>query len=405
MTSEITDLVPKLSRVRAKRLINRALRYVEDSCLWSFQLGQGGFSTPEVTTGGSISCVLNSNQITCDATASAEMLALPFYWSPTVQQIRAQGFSIYSIIALDSTNPDAVVLTLDRPFIDPLPFFTGVGYQMFQAYIAAPPRFKRWLTIADMFDCWSLDIWTSKRTIDLDDPARLYTSNPDTAMGIGQDMRGKGTATPSATLGQQLYELYPNPQTQISYQTYFAQYAGPLVNNSDTLPEPITEEVVTQKALTWAYRDAEARKDVLAARGSGANFLKAIPNGQDTFGGHLFGMLDYAGTGQLCAGRRRADQPAGVWDVQHHPCAFWLGRSIERLLRDRQTAPERHNRMAVGLVQQGRRRGGWCDQPFRRHRKVECHRLLDSVWGSKLGRQPKLPSLLFFRSVSWPSWI
>ncbi len=273
MTSEITDLVPKLSRVRAKRLINRALRYVEDSCLWSFQLGQGGFSTPEVTTGGSISCVLNSNQITCDATASAEMLALPFYWSPTVQQIRAQGFSIYSIIALDSTNPDAVVLTLDRPFIDPLPFFTGVGYQMFQAYIAAPPRFKRWLTIADMFDCWSLDIWTSKRTIDLDDPARLYTSNPDTAMGIGQDMRGKGTATPSATLGQQLYELYPNPQTQISYQTYFAQYAGPLVNNSDTLPEPITEEVVTQKALTWAYRDAEARKDVLAARGSGANFL------------------------------------------------------------------------------------------------------------------------------------
>jgi hypothetical protein len=273
MTSELTDLVPKMSRVRAKRLINRALRYVEDSCLWSFQLGQGGFSTPQVTTAGSISCVLGSNQITCDSVASAAMLALPFYWSPTIQQIRAQGFSIYSIIALDQTNPNAVVLTLDRPFIDPLPFFTGVGYQMFQAYIAAPPRFKRWLTIADMFDCWALDIWTSKRTIDLDDPARLYTSNPDTAMGIGQDKRGAGTATPSATLGQQLYELYPNPQTEISYQTYFAQYAGPLVNNSDTLPEPITEEVVTQKALTWAYRDAEARKDVLAARGSGANFL------------------------------------------------------------------------------------------------------------------------------------
>ena len=46
-----------------------------------------------------------------------------------------------------------------------------------------------------------------------------------------------------------------------------------LVNNSDTLPPPIDEEVVTQKALTWAYRDAEARKDIMAAKGSGGNYL------------------------------------------------------------------------------------------------------------------------------------
>ena len=51
----------------------------------------------------------------------------------------------------------------------------------------------------------------------------------------------------SATLGQQLYELYPNPQTEISYQTYYVAEAPYLVNNSDTLPYPITEEVVTQK--------------------------------------------------------------------------------------------------------------------------------------------------------------
>ena len=184
-----------------------------------------------------------------------------------------KGFSIYSVIALDSTNPNAVILTLDRPFVDPLPFFTGVGYQMFLAYIPAPPRFKRWLTIADMFNCWPLDIWTSRRTVNMADPAKLYTSNPSMAVGIGRDMRGAGTINASSTLGQQLYELYPNPQTEISYQTYFAAYVGPMVNNSDTLPEGITEEIVTQKALTWAYRDAEARKDIMAAKGSDANFL------------------------------------------------------------------------------------------------------------------------------------
>jgi len=273
MTSELTELVPAMSRVRAKKLINRSWKIIQDSCLWSFQLGQGGFSTPAVTTAGTISATLGLSTITGDSVASAAWMALPLYWAPTLQQIRAQGFSIYSVIAMDTTDPNAVVLTLDRPFVDPLPFFTGVGYQMFQAYIPAPPRFKRWLTIADMFNVWALDYWTSRRTIDLADPSRLYTSNPSMALGMGQDNRGAGTPNQSATFGQQLYELYPNPQTEISYQTYFVQEWPYLENNSDTLPSPIDEELVVQKALTWAYRDAEARRDIMAAKGSVGNFM------------------------------------------------------------------------------------------------------------------------------------
>lgn len=283
MFSELTAVVPAMSRERAKTLVNRAFKIVQDSCLWSFQLGQGGFSTPEVTTAGTISATLGQPTITCDSTASAAMLALPLYWAPTLQQIRAHGFSIYSIIALNATNPNAVVLTLDRPFVDPLPFFTGVGYQMFQAYIPAPPRFKRWLTIADMFNCWALDYWTPRRTIDLRDPARLYTSNPAMALALGQDQRGKGTPNQSATIGQQLYELYPNPQTEISYQTYFVAEYPYLVNNTDTLPAPIDEEVVTQKALTWAYRDAEARRDIMAAKGTTGNYLGLKKSSEDDF--------------------------------------------------------------------------------------------------------------------------
>ena len=283
MVSELEKLVPGLSRIRAKTLVNRAFQYVQDSCLWSFQLQRGGFSTPEVTTAGTISCTLGQNTITGDSVASAAWIAQPLYWAPTLQQIRAQGFSIYSVIAMDITNPSAVVLTLDRPFVDPLPFFTGVGYQMFQAYIAAPPRFKRWLTIADMFNCWALDIWTARRTIDLRDPARLYTSNPAMALAMGQDLRGGGTPNQSATYQQQLYELYPNPQTEIAYQTYFVQDWPQLVSNSDTLPPPIDDEVVTQKALTWAYRDAESRKDVMAAKGSGGNYLALKKDSEEDF--------------------------------------------------------------------------------------------------------------------------
>ncbi|HWF62940.1 MAG TPA: hypothetical protein VN666_21890 [Nitrospira sp.] len=280
----MAQLIPAGSRIRAGELINRAWKYVQDSCLWSFQLGQGGFSTPALTDAGTISVpFLGSNQMIGDATASAAWQALPFYWAPTLQQIRAQGFSIYSIIAMDTTNPAAVVLTLDRPFIDPLPNFSNVGYMMFQAYIPAPPRFKRWLTVADMFNVWSLDIWTPRRTIDLADPARLYTSNPTMVLGLGQDQRGAGTPNASATLGQQLFELYPNPQTKISYQTYYVAEAPYLVNNNDTLPDPIDEEVVVQKALTWAYRDAEARRDIMAAKGSVGNFLGLKKDSESDF--------------------------------------------------------------------------------------------------------------------------
>src|SRR5271154_4855533 len=115
MTSELTELVPAMSRVRAKRLVNRAWKIVQDSCLWSFQLYQGGFSTPEITTGGTISVpYIGTTQIIGDATATAAWSALPFYWAPTLQQIRAQGFSIYSIIAFDTTtNAPFGTLTLD----------------------------------------------------------------------------------------------------------------------------------------------------------------------------------------------------------------------------------------------------------------------------------------------------
>ena len=292
MVSELAVSTPGMSRVYARTLVRRAWRVVRDSNLWSFQLAQGGFSTPAVLTSGSISIPggIGSNQIVGDAVATAAWAALPFYFAPTVQQIRANGYSIYSIIAFDngsdpvnSPNYPFATLTLDRQFIDPLPFYTGVGYQMFQAYIAAPKGFKRWLNIADMFNCWPIDIWTSRRTTNMIDPARLYTSNPIACFGLGTDQRGAGTINASATLGQQLYELYPNPSTAISYQTYYVWTGPELVNNSDELPYPITQDVVLEKAKTYVYERAEGRKDIMAAKGTTGNFLGLKKDAEQTF--------------------------------------------------------------------------------------------------------------------------
>lgn len=287
MSSELAEAIPALDRIYAKTLVKRAFRVVRDANLWSFQLAQGGFSTPNVTTSGSISIPggIGSNQIVGDAASSAAWQALPLYFQPPFQQIRATGYSIYSIISADygTLNPPFATLTLDRPFVDPLKNYTGVGYQMFQAYIAAPVGFKRWLNIADMFNCWPMDVWTSRRTANMIDPARLYTSNPICVFGLGADQRGAGTPTPSSTLGQQLFELYPNPSTAISYQTYYVGNGPDLINNSDEVPYPITQDVVLEKAKTYAYEWCEGRKDVMAAKGSGGNYVALKRDAEETF--------------------------------------------------------------------------------------------------------------------------
>jgi hypothetical protein len=281
MKSELAEAIPGLSRTYAGTLLNRAWRVVRDNSLWSFQLSQGGFSTPAVTTAGSITLDgIGQSTGVADSVATAAWAALPAYWGPTVQQIRANGYSIYSIIAFDSSTG---IFTLDRPFVDPLPAYDGVNYQMFQAYIAAPTGFKRWLNVGDMFNCWALDIWTARRTMELVDPARLYTSDPTMVMPVGVDRRGAGTDTPSSTLGQMLYELYPNPSSEISYNTYFVTSGDDLVLNSDTLPYPITEELVLFKARTYAYEWAEARKDIMAAKGSGANYAMLMKQAEAEF--------------------------------------------------------------------------------------------------------------------------
>src|SRR5277367_5632075 len=95
MASELSEAIPALDRIYSKKLVKRAWRVVRDSNLWSFQLAQGGFSTPQIMTAGSITVPngIGSTTLVGDDTATAAWANLPFYFSPTVQQIRANGYS------------------------------------------------------------------------------------------------------------------------------------------------------------------------------------------------------------------------------------------------------------------------------------------------------------------------
>lgn len=165
----------------------------------------------------------------------------------------------------DVTN-NAIIL-LDRPWMEPRQH-PGSGYMAYQCYFAAPPGFKRWFAIRDVTNNNSMD-WWSKTQIDLanDDAERTIFDQPFYVTPYAMDTR-QG----SATLGQQLFELWPGPVSELPYTFHCLCNWPTLVNPQDIVPYPLTEELVKMRACEMLCIWKEGQKGDEMERGSGANW-------------------------------------------------------------------------------------------------------------------------------------
>ena len=157
-------------------------------------------------------------------------------------------------------------ITIDRPWMEP-PQVNG-NYAIYQAYYAAPPGFKRWWNIRDTTNNEPMNFWDYTQ-IDLseEDPQREIYDQPEYVVPYQIDTRPG-----SATLGQLLVELWPHPISQLSY-TFQCQCNWPaLQNQNDTLPYPLTEELVKFRTYQELALWKESQKGDDMERGSGANW-------------------------------------------------------------------------------------------------------------------------------------
>lgn len=158
------------------------------------------------------------------------------------------------------------IIILDRPWMEPAQL--NAGYMAYQAYYAYPAGYKRTFNIRDTTNNNSMDWWT-KTQINLatDDAERTIFDQPYNVVPFQIDNR-QG----SATMGQQLVELWPHPITELPY-TFQVQCNWPaLVNPQDTVPYPLTEEIVKMRAYEMISLWKEMQKGDEMERGSGTNW-------------------------------------------------------------------------------------------------------------------------------------
>jgi len=266
--------IPGVSETLAKNKLNEALGRIYDERDWSFQTQESGWNNPGlVASGGTVTVAPYSAQIIGDATATANWATVQAGPRPklTELQFRDPSYALYDIVAYDTTsNPPFATLSLDRAWLEPT---TGAGrpYQIYQAYFPVPVAdFRKFVEIRDTTFSQPVDFWTySRDDLSFIDPERLMFGPgvPTYAVAHDRDQRAG-----SATLGYVRYEIWPHNLSHMPYSFGYKRRGALLVNLTDTVPDPLTEELLMWRAKEVLYQYCEAQKGQDVQRGAGANW-------------------------------------------------------------------------------------------------------------------------------------
>ena len=277
---ELTGEISSLPDPQAQRCINRAWKRVNDFRMWSWQvISNAQLFVPPVISVGSCAVTFNSTQVVMDAPATAALNAIAFGNPPLASPILGVGYQIrlgtsmyglaapigpnYTIVAWDGSGN----MTIDAPYGQK----TGIGlhYQVLKCFYAAPflpvtstgadGQFARYLSIVNLLNGYAItgrQLYFSQEELNRIDPQR----------------GGQGDAYILAylqhnSLGQPVYEMYPNPVNPATYQANYVS-KGPLLTMTTQLPQVsyALDDVVTflakKFAGQWAMANVSRFKDL-----------------------------------------------------------------------------------------------------------------------------------------------
>ena len=273
---ELQGMVDKLPPFYAERCVDRAWRKIRSKRLWSFLRGQVALSVPAMIQSGTVAVTRYSNTVVADATAAADWVATGLNIPITMRQFRVLGGSIYNITAFDGVN----TITIDRPFQEPTN--AASEYNLYKCYYEAPTDFRRWESIIDPVNAYTItrqNLARTRKELDNADPQRQSFSNPIWAVPYKV-----------SSSGLYMFELWPHPIQQLGYLATYETKGYTVLGEDEDLPPMIPEELLATYsklyAFEWAmiqpyYKDADWKALVAEAKVEGADLLKVAMNADE----------------------------------------------------------------------------------------------------------------------------
>ena len=243
-----------------RTLVNRAWLEVQRAHQWSFLWFEVPIPTPSPISAGIATYSIGLNLVTGDATASAAWLGAGLAVPLTTRQFRIGTGSFYNIIAVNSANPAAVVLTLDRIFVDPIATYPTTGYQILGCFYNAPFQdFIWWDSVRDPYSGYAFNLTETREHIDRVDPQRFTAGMPTACIPY------KVNQQPGAFFGFPMYEMWPAPLDNYTY-IGSGYRSGSVFTNvtpgvTDVVPPQVGEDIVMAKAKMYAYEWCIANTD------------------------------------------------------------------------------------------------------------------------------------------------
>lgn len=286
---ELTGEISPLPDPLAARFINRAWKRTNDFRMWSWQVvSNAQLFVPAVVSLGSCSVTFNSTKVVMNAAATAALNAITFGNPPLASPILGVGYQIrlgtsmtglnvpigpnYSIVAWDGAGN----MTIDAPYGQTTG--TGLNYQVLKCYYAAPflpvtstgpdGQFARYLSIVNLLNGYAItgrQLYFSQEELNRVDPQRG-------GQGDAYILSLYGTNS----LGQPVYEMYPNPVNPSTYQANMVS-KGPLLTMTTQLPQVsyALDDAVTFQAKVfagqWALANTARFKDL-----QGTNWVQYV---------------------------------------------------------------------------------------------------------------------------------
>ncbi len=293
LSNELRGYLPSLSPFLAQKFIQRSWQDIQDSDEWSFLEAMTIIQIPALVSAGTITFIQFQNTITCDAISSAAFLPLLFA-SPvplvaqtnasgqpligTGYQIRITAGPLYSIIAVDQSDPAALILTVDRMINEPSQ--NTVGYQSYRAYIGAPSTdFLSWTSVTNVAQGYTIRgrrLSGSQDMLNAVDPQRDST----------EDMYFMFTLYADAN-GMPVKEAWPGPVNQ---QGYIGMYKrrGIVLSATQDIPGNFPVNCLMERAKQYAAQWKATQK---REPGDETNWEAAWKTHRDNYERPIFGEL------------------------------------------------------------------------------------------------------------------